>query len=401
MIDTETMFDAATYREVREPLLEARNLPSWCYTTEEFYKREVERVFLKTWSFAGRADEIPNAGDYLTVDMPGGSVVVLRGRDGVVRAFANTCRHRGAQLLSEEKGNCRAITCPYHSWVYGLDGRLIGTPNMEQTSFDKGAFGLEPLRLDSWAGFLFVNFSDSGPTLLEQLGDLPEQLGPYNHDGMVCVKKVDYHVACNWKFLLENALESYHTGTVHRTTLGDQQAIDLETRGDWEAIFLPGDESVSVLPGEKAPLPRIKGIHGRPAEGTYFTCVYPSTQFACATDSMWWLRIYPKGPHRTHINFGFCFPKESAALPDFWDKAKPYFKRWQAGLEEDNVISVAQHAGALSVRHRQGPFSYRERAVHRIANWLLDRVLDPPADSGRRAAARNRAGSISARPRGD
>ncbi|MCX7354290.1 MAG: aromatic ring-hydroxylating dioxygenase subunit alpha, partial [Alphaproteobacteria bacterium] len=229
MIGTETMFDAATYSEVRKPLLEARTLPSWCYTSEEFYKREVERVFLKTWSFAGRADEIPNAGDYLTVDMPGGSVVLIRGRDGAVRAFANTCRHRGTQLLSEEKGNCRAITCPYHSWVYGLDGRLVGAPNMEQTKFDKDAFGLVPLRLDSWAGFLFVNFSDSGPTLLEQLGDLPEQLGPYNHDDMICVKKVDYHVACNWKFLLENALEAYHTGTVHRTTLGDQQSVDQET----------------------------------------------------------------------------------------------------------------------------------------------------------------------------
>lgn len=399
MMNSGAMFDPATYAEVRKPLLEARTLPAWCYTSEEFYRREVERVFLKTWSFVGRADEIPNTGDYLTVDMPGGSVVLLRGRDGVVRAFANTCRHRGAQLLSTKKGNCRAIVCPYHSWVYGLDGRLTGAPNMERTDFDKSAFGLEPLRLDSWAGFLFVNFSEGGPTLLEQLGDLPTQLAPYNHGDMVCVKKVDYHVACNWKFLLENALEAYHTGTVHRTTLGDQQAVDVETRGDWEAIFLPGEESVSVLPGEKAPLPRIEGIHGRAAEGTYFTCVYPSTQFACATDSMWWLRIYPKGPHRTHINFGFCFPKESAALPDFEAKAEPYYRRWKAGLEEDNVISEAQHAGALSVKHRPGPFSYRERAVHRIANWLLDRVLDEPKAAGRRAAARNRTGRVSARPR--
>ena len=401
MRQPEDLLNPRHYDRVRQEPLEAETLPSWCYTSQEWFDLEVKHIFMKSWNLIGRVDRVPNPGDFITLTYTGVPVIVTRGRDNVVRAFANTCRHRGVQILSEEKGNCRAITCPYHSWVYGLDGRLIGAPNMEKTKFDKDAFGLVPLRLESWAGFLFVNFSDSGPTLLEQLGDLPEQLGPYNHGDMVCVKKVDYHVACNWKFLLENALEAYHTGTVHRTTLGDQQSVDVETKGDWDTIFLPGDESVSVLPGEKAPLPRIKGIHGRPAEGTYFTCVYPSTQFACATDSMWWLRIYPKGPHQTHINFGFCFPKESTALPDFWDKAKPYFKRWQLGLEEDNVISEAQHKGALSAKHRQGPFSYRERAVHRIANWLLDHVLDAPAKSGRRAASRNRTASVSALPRGD
>lgn len=394
------MFNPATYVDVRKPLLEARTLPAWCYTSEEFHKREIERVFLKTWCFVGRLDEIPKPGDYLTVDLPGGPVLVIRGRDGTARAFANTCRHRGAQLL-KERGNCRAISCPYHSWTYGLDGRLVGAPNMDRNpSFDKEQHGLEPLRMEGWAGFLFVNFAPDGPSLLEQLGDMSEQLGPYRLDEMVCVKRVDYDVACNWKFLIENALEAYHTGTVHRTTLGDQNAEDVETRGDWEAIFLPGEESVSVLPGETAAMPRIEGLSGRPADGTYFTCVYPSTQFACAVDSMWWLRIYPKGPHRTHINFGFCFPKTSAALPDFEERARPYYRRWQAGLEEDNVISEAQHAGAMSVKHRQGPFSWREAAVHRIANWLLDRVLDEPEQSNRRAAAaRSRAASVSGLPR--
>jgi phenylpropionate dioxygenase-like ring-hydroxylating dioxygenase large terminal subunit len=386
MIPHDSLFDPAHYHNVRKPLLEAETLPRWCYTSEAFHAGEVERIFLKMWCFVGRLDELPNPGDYMAVDLPGGPILIMRARDGVVRAFANTCRHRGAKLL-DGRGNCRSgVVCPYHSWTYGLDGRLAGAPNMAKTlGFDKAHYGLEPIRLDHWAGFMFVNFAKDGPTLLEQLGDMPQQLGPYRLDDMVCVKRLDFEVKCNWKFLLENALESYHTATVHRETLGEQWAEDVETTGDWRAIFLPGEKSVSVLPGEMPPFPRIDGLNGRAAGGTYFTAVFPSTQFACAVDSMWWLRIYPKGPGVTLHNFGFCFPKSTVADPDFERKTEPYFRRWLAGALEDNLISEAQHAGAQSVAHRPGPFSHRERAVHEIANWLLDRVLDQTRPARREA----------------
>src|SRR5687767_5564243 len=152
------LFDPRHYENVRRPLLEAETLPPWCYTSEAFYRREVDRLFMKVWNFLGRVEQVPNRGDYFTLDFAGVPLIVVRGDDDKVRAFANTCRHRGSQLL-EGNGSCKAIVCPYHSWTYKLNGELAGAPEMEQTAgFRKEDHGLVQLRLDTWAGFIFVNF---------------------------------------------------------------------------------------------------------------------------------------------------------------------------------------------------------------------------------------------------
>src|SRR5262249_6786438 len=147
-------------------------------------------------------------------DLVGESVIVLRDLGGTIRAFANSCRHRGTRLLSG-KGSCRAIACPYHSWVYRLDGTLIGAAGMEKTlGFDRAEYGLVPIRIESWAGFLFVNFDEGAAPLATQLGDLPQRFASYNLAEMVCTRRKEYDLACNWKIYLENAMEEYHTPTV-------------------------------------------------------------------------------------------------------------------------------------------------------------------------------------------
>ena len=119
-----------------------KGIAIWCYTSQEFYQRERERIFLRTWLFAGREDQIPPGGDFMCVPTPAGSVVVLRDDQGEVRAHANSCRHRGSRLLAGI-GNIRRIVCPYHGWTYGLDGRLRGAARMDSTvGFDRGALGL-------------------------------------------------------------------------------------------------------------------------------------------------------------------------------------------------------------------------------------------------------------------
>ena len=174
---------------------------------------------MKVWNFIGRADRIPNAGDYFTIEFAGVPVIVMRGSDGEVRAFANTCRHRGALLL-EGEGNCRAIRCPYHSWTYDIDGKLIVAPEMDATSgFDPAEWHLTPIRLESWAGFIFINFDDTAPPLMQYLGDLPQKLASYRFEDMVCVRRKEYVLDCNWKIYVENAMEAYHIATVHRSTL--------------------------------------------------------------------------------------------------------------------------------------------------------------------------------------
>ena len=120
---------------------------------------------MRHWVFIGRSDCIPDPGDYFTLDPVDVPLIVVRNDDGEVRAFANTCRHRGTRLV-DGQGSCRAFTCPYHGWAYGLDGRLISNTGMEQTAkLNKGAYGLLPIRLEIWDGFLFVNFDEFGSSL--------------------------------------------------------------------------------------------------------------------------------------------------------------------------------------------------------------------------------------------
>ena len=166
MLEPDNLFEPALYTEQRRPYLEALSLPAWCYTSQRFYRREVEQVFLKTWLFVGRCEEIAEAGDYRCVDTPGGPVILLRGRAGAVTAFANTCRHRGSRLL-DGAGRCeRAIICPYHGWSYDLDGSLMGAAAMENSvGFDRTRHGLTPIRSALWQGFIWINFDADAPSL--------------------------------------------------------------------------------------------------------------------------------------------------------------------------------------------------------------------------------------------
>ena len=142
------LFAPRHYGAVRRDVLDATTLPPWCYTAPNFFDREVDRIFGRCWNFIGHAGRIPAAGDYFTLEYAGVPLIVIRDRKGVLRAFANTCRHRGSRLL-EGAGNCRAIKCPYHGWIYGLDGELRGTSDMERTrDFDKSDYGLIPVRLE-------------------------------------------------------------------------------------------------------------------------------------------------------------------------------------------------------------------------------------------------------------
>ena len=122
MIADAEMFDPRHYAAVRKPLLEAETLPPWCYTSAAFYAREVERIWKKVWNFLGSAEHIPHAGDYCTLTFAGVPLIVLRDRKGELRAFVNSCRHRGSALLQGE-GNCQSIVCPYHSWTDELNGK--------------------------------------------------------------------------------------------------------------------------------------------------------------------------------------------------------------------------------------------------------------------------------------
>lgn len=366
------------YANAMRPIADAETLPPWCYTSQEFYDAEVEKIFRKTWSFVARADEIPRAGDYVVADLFGDSVIVVRARDGSINAFANTCRHRGTRLV-EGKGNCRVFSCPYHSWAFSLKGDLVGTPGMEGVAgFDPSQYPLLPVRCELWGGFIFVTLNGAAPPLADYLGNAPAEFAPYGFDNMVVTRKKDFDLACNWKLYVENAMEDYHTATVHRVSIGTQVCSRVASSPNWDSIHMPQETSVAVLPGESTSFPHIPTLKGKAAEGTYFAVVYPNWFFATTQDCMWWLHVQPRGPARCIVTHGAVFPKETVERPDFAEVVQKYYARWDKSLPEDNEISILQHAGLSSSLARPGRLSLNEPVVHSMTQWVLGRVLDQP-----------------------
>ena len=374
MISIDSLFQAETYRDLRKPLCDASTLPPGCYTQDEFYRREIERVFKRYWQFICREEQVGEAGAYLCYDGPGGPVIIVRGREGRLRAFANSCRHRGSRLLSGS-GQCKRIVCPYHSWSYDLNGLLIGTPGMESINdFAARDFPLLELRLDSWAGFVFIHYQPDPAPLSEHLGSMRDKFAAHRCDAMRFCGSLEFEIASNWKLLAENALEAYHTGSVHRDTLGQQQASQFETRGNWTGLLIKDEQSVATLQGDDKPFPHIEGLDAQAAGGAYFTLLYPSTQFVFAQDCMWWLAFQPRTVDRTRLSIGACFPRSTIELPDFEKKVTLYFKRWQNATMEDNAICEQQQQGQTFERP-PGRFAAGEFAVHAFSNWLIDQMV--------------------------
>jgi choline monooxygenase len=372
----EDVFDPAHFAKVALPLEDAEGLPRWCFTSHKFFEREVDRIFMKSWIFVGRADEISKPGDFFTLDIANEPLIIIRDDRGIIHALANTCQHRGARMLSGS-GNCGAVfSCPYHAWTYANDGQLVGAPAMNTTrNFDKAIYGLPQIRIEDWEGFLFVNFDSDGIGLRAYLGDLPEQFASYRFSDMVLTRRVEYDLDCNWKIYAENSTEIYHTSVVHAGSLGNQEADLVPSNGNWTAIHMPGDETCAVLPEDNTTFPQISTLSGRCKTGTHFCLVYPCVTLCCTHDCMWWLAAYPIAPGKSRLSVGSCFPKSTFARADFAEVVQKYYRRWDKATPEDNAVTALQQSGLRSTLRRSGRMSWKEPSIHEFAMWVKDHVI--------------------------
>ena len=373
------MYDRASFANVFKPVEQAESLPPWCYTTQAFFDVEVENLFMRVWNFFGHVDQVANAGDYITVDYVGIPLIIVRGDDGEIRAVANSCRHRGTPVADGE-GNCRAFTCPYHGWVYDLDGRLHSCPGMEKTEgFDMSAQGLIPLRLEVFGCFMFINFDGNAQPLINYLGDFPEILGSYGLENLTLVRRLVHEVPCNWKVHIENAMEEYHLPMVHQVTLNpkEMEHSAAPTSENWLDIREHHDNHTRSLLIEDLvhELPHIPTLEGRAAGGTNYVCLNPSTMLGMTLDSVWYLELQPQGPNHTRVVHGACFPSETVARADFEQKVPYYYKRWDTTLAEDNGIAARQQRGLSSPFARPGRFSHLEPLVPELAQWWLKHII--------------------------
>ena len=211
--------------------------------------------------------------------------------------------------------------------------------------------------------------------LAKHIGNMPRKFDAHRPADMRLVGELEFDIASNWKLLAENALEAYHTGSVHRETLGQQQSSAIDTTGNWTGLLVEDEQSVATMPGNDKPLPHIDGLGAAGAAGAWFTLLYPSTQFVFAQDCLWWLAFRPQAVDRTRLAIGACFPQSTIDLPGFRDKVELYFERWRLATAEDNAICEQQQQGQKFTRP-PGRFADSEFAVHAFTNWVLDQVVD-------------------------
>jgi choline monooxygenase len=204
----------------------AETLPSCFYTDPAVLALEKKHIFRRTWQLVGTLSQacggadgakrtIADPGAFFTVDVIGEPVVVVRDNTGTLRAFSNVCRHRAGPIA--QGSGCRSVfNCAYHGWTYTLDGRLIGTPEVDGMEFfDRSRMGMIPLRCETWEQFVFVNFDPEAPPLSAFLENIPKQAAGFEFKGIELAERRDYYVNCNWKVYVDNYLEGYHIPIVH------------------------------------------------------------------------------------------------------------------------------------------------------------------------------------------
>lgn len=201
------------------------DLPAGRYTDPAFFELEMTYLWPKCWLLAGRVEDVATPGSYMLWEDIGVPILIVHGTDGVIRAFYNSCRHRGAPVVRDKRGNNRALRCQYHSWTYDTSGRLLSVPD-ERDFVDlcRDERGLMPVRCEIWDGWIFVNQDPEATPLLEFLGPIPEQLAEFQGPRLRQVHKVTKIINCNWKVTCEAFLEVYHFKHIH--SRGGEAALD-------------------------------------------------------------------------------------------------------------------------------------------------------------------------------
>lgn len=378
------------FNATRQPLEDASTLAAYCYTSPEWYAEEMKEIFFKEWICVGRCEKVANKGDYFTMEIGGEPIVVTRDHTGKINAFSNVCRHRGA-LVAQGSGNARTLSCPYHAWTYKMSGELIVTPGRPDPmigcrNFDRKDHGLVPIRIDTWGGFLFINFSETTPDLHTWLGDLPEFLKNYRLQDMVLDHQLIYDMDVNWKVFLENSMESYHISFVHQkyfpANSPPQNWQFQKTHGPYEAMY----STSSILDFGK--LPSVEGLSEKERSGLYHIWIPPNFQLIVSSTYMSSRQYIPVASEKFRIIYNWCFQPETRAVEGFRAGADKYYEFSTAVLEED-VVYVPQVQKGLNARlARPGRYSPQEFVLHKIGQYVIERVCgDKPFPEAVRTAA--------------
>jgi phenylpropionate dioxygenase-like ring-hydroxylating dioxygenase large terminal subunit len=362
-----------------------RGLPPACYTSPEFYARETERIFRRDWLLVGRADEVGEPGDYLSLDLLGEPVVMVRDGDGEVRVLSRICRHRAMPVVSGA-GHARTFVCPYHTWTYALDGRLLGAPEMSRTpGFDRTGCHLPSLRTEVWEGFVFVSFDPRAPALGPSLAGLTTLCRSYSLASLRTVRSVDFDMDCgwNWKLMCENFMEPYHHIGTHRQSLEPlmpaRRSVTLDPDGPYAVVHMryrEGDRSTEHDRWGASALPVVERLSADERNRATLIHVFPTGLLTLLPDHVEFYRLFPEGPGRIRLEKLICVPPGVEARPTFEAEMAQIVKGFLEIRDEDIAICRAVQQGLGSGFAEPGRLCHLEKAIWQFARHVAARVGD-------------------------
>jgi choline monooxygenase len=333
-------------------------VPSAWYTNPRFHALDRDAVLATTWQAVGHVDMLPDPGSYFLATAADDPVMVLRDGDGTLRAFCNVCRHRGGPLAIEPGGCVKALTCKYHGWTYRLDGSLRGVPQFDRTElFDKRDYGLIPIRVETWEGFVFVNLAESPDPLAALVGGIRERIAPIQVGTKRLVRRVDYEVAANWKVYVDNFLEGYHIPHVHP---------ELNRALDYTAYVTTLGPAFTL---QHSPLRTDNVYTGDQGGEAFYYWLFPNCMLNILPHRIQANLVLPDGPDRCRVIFWYYYddpdaPGRAAQI----DADLAYSEDIQ---REDREICERVHLGLRSRAYDRGRFSVEmESGVHHFQTLL-------------------------------
>jgi Rieske 2Fe-2S family protein len=380
-----------TERE-RESKLQ-KSLPSGYYLSEEIFAAEKEKIFCREWFCAAREEELANPGDWLVVDVLGESVLIVRTKEGKVRAHYNVCRHRGARLVAGSQAESdvklsggvlgtSGIRCPYHQWTYGLDGRLLNAPYMKEgEGFCKAEFSLYPVGVELWGGFIFVNLSpdealSEARTLRTQFGDAIERVKRYPLSELRTAKRIVYEVEANWKIVMENYNECYHCGGLHPELCELVPAFRRHGGSglEWEQGIPHKEGAVTFTWTGKTNRAAFPGLDEDEKVRHKGELIYPNLLLSLACEHVAAFTLWPRGPRQTTMVCDFLFHQAEMEKKEFDPRDAVEF--WDLVNRQDWEICRRVQQGMGSRRHAFGYYAPMEDLSLDIRRYVREKLRE-------------------------
>lgn len=394
-------------RERIPDLLEAYrsgySLPRDFYVDDDIFAADMKAVFETEWLFACNVAEIKRPGDYVTFDIGTNPVVVLRDREGQVRAFHNSCRHRGSKICTKDKGRANRLVCPYHQWVYELDGRLLDARQMP-AAFDRSTSGLAPIHVEVVAGLVYVSIADAPPSLASFKAAVTPYIAPHAPDRTKVAFQSTIVEEANWKLVIENNRECYHCAGNHPELLASlvefalpddtnaTAAFDTLMRrsaAKWDGYGLPHKPADGGIEFRCIRLPFNEGatsftLDGKPAcaklvgdltdpdLGSVRMFRVPNNWNHFLADHILNFRVLPLSANRTAVQTTWLVHEDAVEGVDY--DLEHLTHVWIATNDQDRVLAENNHLGILSRSYRPGPYAPSEFMLKNFADWYTGKM---------------------------